>query len=196
MMSNKDIVEKYIVRNDKVMDAFHKITLGETHKDDLFQDICEYVLEYDNDKLNNIINNGENDFRYWIVHIFSIQVKSPRSPYHYKYRKPVRDMTDIQTQYTEHCLYQSNEYNELESEMLNENLIENKVAESFDKIKKDLTYYQRELFQLWLDCGAEKGSYQRMYELTKIPVYTIGADIREIKEYLQNRIRHDIDEHI
>lgn len=53
------------------------------YKDDLFQDICVYIMNYDNDKLNDI--NDNNHMNAWLTRVIINQIYSSTSSFWHKY---------------------------------------------------------------------------------------------------------------
>lgn len=194
MKSNNEIVNEFIINNQKVLDAFRKLTAGSAFKDDLFQEICMIFLTYDNETLNEIVTKGENDFRYFFVGIVQRQTKSNTSDFHYKFRKPILDTTRVEDSYTDYYMYVNDHFNELSvEETFNEcDSLECKVIAAYDEFKHNLTWYHQHLFEFYLETGAKKGSYIEMEEATGIPSESIGKDIRAIKKWLKGHIEHKI----
>ena len=89
-MNNK-IVED-LLNNKKFMEALTNICPDKKYKDDLLQEFCLILLEYDKTKLQAIYEKG--DMLYFGIRILLNQYKSKNSPFYKKYKKPFVEMRD------------------------------------------------------------------------------------------------------
>lgn len=202
MLTNKEIVETYIVRYPKAKEWFDNTTVGsERWRDDLWGEVILVMLEYDNEELNNRVEQGEDNILYLFIRIVKLQLHSSESPFWYKYRNKHSKTTYLsQTHSPTSLLERSHErtkhegYNEEWESEYNEHITD--IMKHYDDILQNLSFYERELWKLYVDCGAGWGSYTEMNQRTNIPVESIGKTIRDVKRYLEGHLKHNIDRHI
>lgn len=87
MISNKEILDIYLkngIIKRCVECQFSKLKYRE-YEQDFFQDLCLYILEYDNDKLKNAHYN--NHFNALITRMIINNIHSSTSPYYKNYIK-------------------------------------------------------------------------------------------------------------
>lgn len=77
----------YILKHDIVNDIIGNIGVATDMKDDLAQEIYLILLEYDHDKLQEMINN--NQIKFFISRIITNQYNSKTSIFYKKYKKPL-----------------------------------------------------------------------------------------------------------
>ena len=77
----------YILKHDIVNDIIGNIGVATDMKDDLAQEIYLILLEYDQDKLQEMINN--NQIKFFISRIITNQYNSKTSIFYKKYKKPL-----------------------------------------------------------------------------------------------------------
>jgi len=196
-MTNEEIVETYIVKNDKVINAFDKLTNGsERWKDDLWQEILIIFLEMDNEKLNGIFESkkGDEGIRAYFVRIVQLQLHSSTSPFYTKYRSDW-----VKNNYIGDNDYLNSLYEEHHGEELPEIIEEDPDTEfmaTYNKIMNELPWYEENMWKLYLETGAKRGSYQTMHQMTQIPVFSIGKTIREVRRYIGEHIKYRMNKHI
>lgn len=83
-MSNTEIVEQ--LANDHIIeDICTNLRVTSNYYDDLVQEIYLIVMEYDNDKLNKILEKKQINF--WLTRVIKNNWNSNTSPFWKQYRK-------------------------------------------------------------------------------------------------------------
>lgn len=86
MMTNQEIV--YCLSYSGIVeDIAHNIKVTPDYYDDFVQDMYLTLLEYDNDKLNEI--REKNQLKYFIARICLNNWNSKTSPFYCKYKRPL-----------------------------------------------------------------------------------------------------------
>lgn len=99
-MSNEEILDLYLSNGliQKCLDMqFMKLNdkWRQQFKEDLYQDLIIVILEYDNDKLNDVHNN--NHMNAWLTRIIQNQIYSNTSNFYHSYVKfPHRVIFDLE----------------------------------------------------------------------------------------------------
>lgn len=190
-MTNQQILEEHILTNSKLMESFYKLTnYRDNWKDDFRQEMFLLIMEMDNKLLNDLVDKGEQHLRYYLIRIFKNQYHSNNSPFHYKYRKDLNSQVEYDPITVERHYIENGAIDipEIDRDVSYATL----VSQSFDQVKHSLSWYERNLFELYLECGAEYGSYQQMSNQTDIPTQSIGTTIRSVKNYLSGHIKHNL----
>lgn len=108
-MINNEIVEYYI--KNRLIKTCVEVQTRKGHispytADDLFQDLCIILLNYDNEKLNRIHN--ENHINAFITGILTRQIFSSCSGFHKTYRKFDQSSDEITWKEEENEKYDNN----------------------------------------------------------------------------------------
>lgn len=191
MKTNNQIVEE-IVRDPKFFDIVKKVTKGNELAQDLFQEVCLILLEYDNEKLNNIIE--QKYFNFFFVRILNNQFNSSTSPFYKMYKKEYDKYIDANKDLT----IDWDEDNSGEIELSDVDLPDEETDESwgesirakYEGIKSELYWYDAELFELYIRLG----SYRKVSKETGIPLRSVGTNLKKTKEFLVKRF-NEIDKH-
>lgn len=96
-MTNQEIVEE-ITKDKLVEDIARNIKVSRDYYDDFVQDMYMTLLEYDNDKLNEIMS--KNQMKFFIARICINNWNSKTSPFYCKYKRPLTHIdgnTDLTT---------------------------------------------------------------------------------------------------
>lgn len=101
-MTRKEIVEE--LAEQQVVEHLVRVIckVSATYLQDLSQMIYVYLLEYDEDKLVTLYEEGS--LRFFLVRIIKNQWHSNTSPFHYAYRKFIHnsnELTDYEDENTE-----------------------------------------------------------------------------------------------
>ena len=166
------MLNKYLIDNyDKLKDIAHNIA-GDYNKDDLLSFVIEELYKCDQDRLNEIIKNG--NIRWYLIRIMVNQYHSKTSRYYYKYNK----YYEYHTTTTIESITQDNtEYNIKDKEIAEERL------EWIEEKLQDLYWFDAECFRIYY---REEHSLNTMSKATKISRATIYKAITNVKNYLIN----------
>lgn len=149
----------------------YNITSGKGN-DDLFSFVIEELYKCDQDRIDEIIKNG--DMRWYIIRIMVNQYHSKTSRYYYKYKK----YYEYHTTTTIECLSADNtQYNIKEKQEVEERL------EWIEEKLKDLYWFDAEVFKIYYREGF---SLNQMQKETKINRNTLHKAITNVKNYLLN----------
>jgi DNA-directed RNA polymerase specialized sigma24 family protein len=166
-MLNKYLIENY----HKLKDMAYNITSGKGN-DDLFSFVIEELYKCDQDRIDEIIKNG--DMRWYIIRIMVNQYHSKTSRYYYKYKK----YYEYHTTTTIECLSADNtQYTIKDKELVEERL------EWIEEKLKDLYWFDAEVFKIYYREGF---SLNQMQKETKINRNTLHKAITNVKKYLLN----------
>lgn len=166
------MLDKYLIENyHKLKDIAYNITSGKGN-DDLFSFVIEELYKCKQDRIKEIIKNG--DMRWYIIRIMVNQFHSKTSRYYYKYKK----YYEYHTTTTIECLSADNtEYNIKEKQEVEDRL------EWVEEKLKDLYWFDAEVFRIYY---AENHSLNSMQKATKINRNTLHKAITNVKKYLLN----------
>ena len=149
----------------------YNITSGKGN-DDLFSFVIEELYKCDQDRIDEIIKNG--DMRWYIIRIMVNQYHSKTSRYYYKYKK----YYEYHTTTTIECLSADNtQYTIKDKELVEERL------EWIEEKLKDLYWFDAEVFKIYYREGF---SLNQMQKETKINRNTLHKAITNVKKYLLN----------
>ena len=149
----------------------YNITSGKGN-DDLFSFVIEELYKCDQDRIDEIIKNG--DMRWYIIRIMVNQYHSKTSRYYYKYKK----YYEYHTTTTIECLSADNtQYNIKQKQEVEERL------EWIEEKLKDLYWFDAEVFKIYYREGF---SLNQMQKETKINRNTLHKAITNVKKYLLN----------
>jgi hypothetical protein len=207
-MTNNEILN-YLLKDNFIEEICSNITKNSKYKEDLFQEICLIILEYDNEKLNNAYN--EKWVRYLIINIIKNQYNSSTSPFYKKFKK-------FNYEFKDNGIELSNETNEAFDNQMN------KVYKSYieignnDKLSDDIHnnieliedildeafWYDKEIFKMYFKLGdyniidgkkrdegcKKKGktSLRRIEKLTGIDHNSIGYTINSTIKFIKKRL--------
>jgi len=173
MPLNRDITPYY----DKIYDVALKITKGNvSDAKDLTQDVCVIILEYDNEKMCTIIDNGHLVF--WVARVMLNQYSRSNSTFKTKYRTYLRSENfDVKNfEYFDDISWHQERENKLE--FINEKL-------------KDLHEYDKLLFQIYFSSGK---SIRKLSKESGISVTSIYTTLKNVKNYLKNEVEDEYKE--
>ena len=141
------------------------ITKTPDEADDLYSCVVEQLLK----RSNKIDETPDNQKKYYFIRVLKNNYNSKTSPYHYQYRKPTQHHTTLIETITEG--FTDEEYEETIPDM---KWVEKRLEEDFD-------WYERDLFCLWI----ELGTLTSLSKKTKIPLNSVGRQIKTIKQKLK-----------
>lgn len=84
MKENNEIVEK-ILKSGMLHILLKNMCIPEEWQDDLLQELCIILLEYDNEKMNYMYDNKQ--LKFFCVRVIQSQYYSAHSPFFKKYKK-------------------------------------------------------------------------------------------------------------
>ena len=151
-------LKNWITKNHTELFGLVKnITNNDPDSDDLFQSIVLQLLEKP-DKIEEVPDTQK---KYFFIRVVQNNYHSKTSPYQYQRQK------------------YKNKFTELKYEQMNE-LVDEEMVEypSMDWIYKELenhTWFDRDLFLLWL----ELGTFTKVSQETTIPLNSVGKYIKE-----------------
>lgn len=169
-MNRNDILNE-IVSDKKYIDYCKKIA-GDL-SDDLFQYVCLYLLEMNEEKLIQLHNT--NGLRMYVTRIIYISINSERSEFkkqlfgRLKYEE-VEHIEDVQTESNDDVINQIN------------SLIDAEINKS---IKKNCYPATAKLFQIYLECG----SYKEVSKRTNIPYLTVLKHVQSFQSKIKSKIK-------
>lgn len=160
---NNNIVEELLV-NKNFKEAFRKICPDKKWRDELLQELCLILLEYDVNKLQKIYLRG--DIVYFSIKILKNQYWSNTSPFWKKFRKSSGFEIDNNFDYEDLEV-------EVEIKERNDDLVKARINEMLNKIFwKDAHLFKMYYFGYWCD-EAEKIIYPSTRDLEKL--HSLGA---------------------
>lgn len=148
--------------------------IGGDNWEDLRQEIAVIVLEYDRDKMNEIVNRGKNHFKFWIVRS-SMNTMTP----------VVGKLFRLLNQYSEKVKFVKVEDVSRFSETPEE--VDEIIIHDVEKIKKKLDslhFYDKRIFEYYL----QYGSLRRVSQVVGIPYTSIYHTIKKVKKCLKQSL--------
>lgn len=142
--------------------------IGRDLWEDLRQEVILIVLEYDKNKLDDIIDKGKQVFKFWIVRICCNQLLSKYGPMYRKYNNliPVEDITLFMKEMDDDVDYTS---------------VVGTIQKEIDK----LYWYDKEILQMYI----ELGSVRKVSAHTGIPHTSIFITIKNIRKCIKKSLR-------
>jgi len=178
MLSNKEIIE-HIHNTPDYRKAVRNITKGNELADDLYSELLLIISDYDNVTLNNLLEKEQ--LVYFWVRICMNQWHSNTSPFYTKYRKDNREKLYYEIE--------DNRIAEPDTEEFKhepyENVVERVALDALD----DMYWYDKKLFELYL----ELGTYKEVSEQTRIPFGTVGTTLGKVKKKLKKEINKELE---
>lgn len=150
--------------------------IGGEEWQDLRQEVALVLLEYDKDKLNEIVNRGKNDLRFWIVRV-SINQVTTNGRFLYKMKEFSKYVKFI-------YLDDFARFHSVTEEP--EESFESKIekANKINEKLKTLEWYDQRIFSLYL----EKGSVRKVAIQVGIPPTSIFNTIKKVKKCLKQSL--------
>jgi len=142
--------------------------IGKDLWEDLRQEVALIVLEYDKEKLEQIVGKTKQVFKFWIVRICCNQI-------HSKYGKMWRMYNQILA--VEDVTKFIKEEEEIDNSEKTIALIETSI--------KDLYWYDREILMMYIDLG----SVRKVSARTGIPHTSIFITIKNIRKCIKKSIQ-------
>ncbi len=84
-MDRKNAIIKEIFESGMLHTLVHNMCVPEEYKDDLIQELCIILLEYDEDKIKYMYDNKQ--LKFFCVRVIQSQFYSAHSPFYKKYKK-------------------------------------------------------------------------------------------------------------
>jgi len=172
-MTRNDIIKEIYL--DKKYISYCKKIAGKYMYDDLFQYVCLYLMEMDEDKLHEL--HKTNGLRMYITRIIYISINSNRSDFKLKMfgRIKTDEVENVQ------LIQEETDNND---EVIIKILVEiQKEVESC--IKKNLYPASAKLFEIYTECG----SYREVSKKTNIPYLTVRKHIQAFQKTIKERIK-------
>jgi hypothetical protein len=143
--------------------------IGKELWEDLRQEISLIVLEYDNDKIIEIVKKGKPVFKFWIVRICCNQIHSKNGKMYKQYNTliPIEDVSKLMSEI---------EYNQYDQHTIEQ------VNTQIDK----LYWYDKEILKLYI----EHGSVRKVAALTGIPHTSIFITIKNIQKCIKQSLEY------
>lgn len=143
--------------------------IGKDLWEDLRQEISLIVLEYDKNKIHEIIEKGKPVFRFWIVRICCNQLHSKNGQMFKQYNAiiPIEDVSKIM--------------NEIEF-----NQFDHETIDQINKLIDKLYWYDKEILKLYI----EHRSVRKVAELTGIPHTSIFITIKNIQKCIRQSLEY------
>jgi len=173
MQLNKDLTHYY----NKIYEIALKITKNNVNDaKDLTQDVCLIVLEYDQQKMSKIIDNGHLIF--WVARVMLNQYSRSNSTFKTKYHTYLRsENVEINNfEYFDDISWHQERENKLE-------FINSKL--------KDLHEYDKILFQIYFSSGK---SIRKLSKESGISVTSIYTTLKNVKNYLKDEVENQYEE--
>ena len=168
---NCNIIEDYISRNYyTLLEISKNITKGHELHQELLHEIILQLLERD----NIVINNTDNDMRYYITAVLRINWHSKTSPFFYKIRK-------------ERCTYTELTF-DLEHDSEQEAFEKQHLFDILEQSYCELDWFRKSLMDMYLTLG----SLNKVSKKTTIPVTTISRHIKEAKQAIRSNIEKEL----
>lgn len=162
---------------DKIYEIALKITKNNVNDaKDLTQDVCLIVLEYDDEKMCKIIDNGHLIF--WVARVMMNQYARSNSTFKTKYHTYLRsENVEINNfEYSDDIHWQEERENKLE-------FIQEKL--------QDLHEYDKLLFQIYFSSGK---SIRKLSKESGISVTSIYTTLKNVKNYLKDEVENEYKE--
>lgn len=150
----------------ELLNITKKVVKNESEVDDVFQCVVEQVLLKDK-KLDTIDDKQK---LYYFIRVVKNNYYSKTSSYYYQYKKSS----------THNLQFDETIYENIPVEPYKENL---PTMEWVNEQLKELDWFSRDLFLLWLDMG----SLTAVSKQTTIPLNSVGRYIKDIKIILKER---------
>jgi hypothetical protein len=171
-MDLRDKILTYIVKSNRLNEAFINIVDDKKFIDDFKQHFYLQILEMDEEKLSRAYLNGYLD---WLcIRIMINQWRSTTSSFYFQYK-------DINIKYTDELRdIQPEEDDKIDFDYIKaENLLQDKPEKWLDK------QYHMTLFKLYYKNGH---NYRQISEMTGININSIAQSITKSVKYLKKKI--------
>ena len=160
---------------DKVHDIALKITKGnDIDAQDLTQEVYVIMLEYDQEKLQTIYDNGH--LNYWVARVMLNQYLRSTSPFKKKHHSYLKDANAIVSDLA---------YDNTEEAIQDKILFEERLQMVEDAMK-DLHFYDKTLFKVYYESGH---SIRSLSESTSISTTSIFNTIKNVRNYIKNEVK-------
>ena len=164
-------IDQWITRNHKDnLREVKRICKGHPLYDELYQECILILLEYNQEKLQGILDR--NQLKFFFISIILRQYISNSSPFHVKFRKHAANRSDADVYNMD--ITDEEEYDHSKDELIK--YIENEITQ------KD--WYTKEILKLKFKDGM---SYRQISKLTNIPPTSIYNTVNKArKEIIEN----------
>lgn len=141
--------------------------IGKDLWEDLRQEVALIVLEYDKDKIEELVKKGKQVFKFWIVRICCNQINSKYGKLGRMYSSllPVEDITLLMKDYE----------------------IEDNTEDTIKKVQvlvETLYWYDKEILKMYI----EEGSVRKVAAITGIPHTSIFITIKRIRKCIKQSL--------
>lgn len=142
--------------------------IGKDLWEDLRQEVALIVLEYDKEKLQDLVGKTKQVFKFWIVRVCCNQIHSKYGKMWRMYNQimPVEDITKF-----------ISEEQDIDDSQRTIDIIQNKI--------KDLYWYDREILKMYI----ELGSVRKVSAQTGIPHTSIFITIKNIRKCIKKSLQ-------
>lgn len=208
MLTNAQILNNCLA--DNMLDQLIKnVTHYDQLSQDLFQDVCMILLEYDNKKLNEL--HDLKVLKYWLIRVIKQQFYSDTSKFNRTYRSfelKFRNMSyNLTSDYNDQDVSYGKLYDAYEkmsdtTDRETKELIQHR-EEVVDKILKEIHWFDYTLYCLYYkkfdfcvhsgkkrdkDCQRPKSTFRRLEFLTGIDHNSIHKSVKATEAYLKKRL--------
>lgn len=178
-MTNNQFVTKYLIHNKNIRKTFDHLTRGSIYKDDLWQEVMVIYLEMPMEKLEPLVEDGNDRIRAHFINVVKKQLHSSTSPFYYKFRK-------------ESEVRAPGDYNEYLDSITDEDDEENMVDVAYENVKAKMHWYDRELYELYIKHYNKKGTYKVISKETKIPYGAVATALLRIRNEVRTKIKEEL----
>ena len=163
---------------DKIHNIALKITKGnDIDAQDLTQEVYVIMLEYDQEKLQKIYDNGH--LNYWVARVMLNQYLRSTSPFKKKHHSYLKDANAIVSDLA---------YDNTEEAIQDKILFEQRLQMVEDAMK-DLHFYDKTLFKIYYESDH---SIRSLSESTSISTTSIFNTIKNVRNYIKDEIKDNL----
>jgi len=171
---NKNEILNEICNDEKYIDYCYSVAGCDLYKD-LFQYVCLYLLEINDDKLIKLHKEG--GLRMYVARIIYISIHSNRS----EFKKQLYGKLKTE-ELPENINTNDDDFNDEEQIKKIESEIDKEITKS---IKKNIYPAQAKLFEIYVDCG----NYKEVSRVTGIPYLTVRKHIQSFQNKIKNKCK-------
>ena len=168
---------KYLLGKEynKIHEIALKITKGnDIDAQDLTQEVYVIMLEYDQEKLQKIYDNGH--LNYWVARVMLNQYIRSTSPFKKKHHSYLKDANAVV----------SNLAHDDSEETIQDKILFEKRLPMVEDAMKDLHFYDKTLFNVYYESDH---SIRSLSESTSISTTSIFNTIKNVRNYIKDEIK-------
>ena len=152
-----------------------KITKGnDIDAQDLTQEVYVIMLEYDQEKLQKIYDNGH--LNYWVARVMLNQYIRSTSPFKKKHHSYLKDANAVV----------SNLAHDDSEETIQDKILFEQRLQQIEEVMKDLHFYDKTLFKIYYESDH---SIRSLSESTNISTTSIFNTIKNVRNYIKDEIK-------